>query len=139
MRTADPGSIGMRVCVYVFPHESISAHAQRLLDAAEAVEKAQTELESQTITYAEAERRYRQAKAMAFLNSVGKNVAEREAKAELESGISDLRFARDVAEGKKAAALEAVRSRRSILSATQTLTSLVKEEAAFSRTGPQNY
>ena len=66
-------------------------------------------------------------------------MAEREAKAELESGISDLPFARDVAEWKKAAALEAVRSRRSILSATQTLTSLVKEEAAFSRTGPQNY
>ena len=55
---------------------------------------------------------------------------------ELEAGIGDLRFSRDVAEGRKSAALEAVRSRRAILSATQTLTSLVKEEAAFSRTGP---
>jgi len=110
---------------------------RRLLDAAEAVEKAQTDLESMTIAYAEAERRYRQAKALAFLNAVGKNITERESKAELDGGIADLRFARDVQEGKKLAALEAVRSRRAILSAIQTLTGLVKAEAEFTRVGPQ--
>jgi hypothetical protein len=108
----------------------------RLIAAAKAVEEAQAELESQTVMYAESERRYRQAKAMAYLQATGKTVAEREAHAELENGIGELRFARDVAEGKKNAALEAVRSRRAILSAEQTLTKLVTVEAEFTRTGP---
>ena len=109
---------------------------RRLMECTKLVEAAQADLEAQTVSYAEAERRYRQARAKAFLEVVGKNVAERESKAELESGISDLRFARDVAEGRKAAALEAVRSRRAILSAEQTLTKLVTVEAEFSRTSP---
>jgi len=109
---------------------------RRLIECARNVEEAQTNLEAQTIAYAESERRYRQAKALAYLKAPGKTVAEKEATAEIEHGIGDLRFARDVAEGRKNAALEAVRSRRAILSAEQTLTKLVTVEAEFTRTGP---
>lgn len=109
---------------------------RRLVECAKAVEEAQDNLERTTVAYAEAERRYRQAKALAYLNANGKTVAEKEASAEINNGVGDLRFARDVAEGKKGAALEAVRSRRAILSAEQTLTKLVTVEAEFSRTGP---
>jgi hypothetical protein len=55
-------------------------------------------------------------------------VAEKESNAEIDHGIGDLRFARDVSEGKKAATLEAVRSRRAILSAEQTLTKLTRRK-----------
>jgi hypothetical protein len=73
---------------------------------------------------------------MAFLQAAGKTVAEREAHAEIENGIADLRFARDVAAGKQAAALELVRSRRAVLSAQQSLVKLLTSEAELARVGP---
>jgi hypothetical protein len=108
---------------------------QQLLNAAEALRKSLDDLYQRSIEYASAEQAYRHAKAVAYLSTEGaKTVAEREARAE--NAINDLRYRRDMADGLKLSALEAVRSNRGILSAMQTLASLSKEEAAFARTGP---
>jgi hypothetical protein len=108
---------------------------QQLLDAAERLRQSLDDLYQRSVEYASAEQAYRHGKAVAFLSTTGaKTVAEREARAE--NAINDLRYRRDMAEGLKVSALEAVRSNRGILSAMQTLASLSKEEAAFARTGP---
>jgi len=119
----------------------------RLIQASDDLTTALEALNAQVQAFARAEHQYRSAKARGFLAVVGaKNVAEREALAE--SSISpdpitgealtlgDLRYRRDLAEGLKLSALEAVRSRRGQLSAVQTLASLSKAEAEFARTGP---
>lgn len=105
----------------------------RLDDAASSVRASLADLEKRSIDYAKAERTYRMAKATAYLASTG-TVSEREARAE--NAINEVRFERDMAEGLRGSALEAVRSYRGLLSAVQTLASLSKEEAAFARTGP---
>ena len=107
---------------------------RQLLDAANDVRAALKELENRSREYARAERIYRQAKATAYLASTG-TVAEREARSE--NAINDARFQRDMAEGLKVSALEAVRSYRGVLSALQTLANVSREEAAFDRTGPE--
>jgi hypothetical protein len=53
-----------------------------------------------------------------------------------DSAAVHLRKARDIAEGMKMAALEAVRSRRAQLSAVQSIANAVKAETEFARTGP---
>jgi hypothetical protein len=105
----------------------------QLLDAVERLRASQDELEKQAVYYADAEKKYRMAKATAYLASSG-TVNEREARAE--NAINDLRYTRDLAEGLKMSALEAVRGNRTVVSAVQTLAGLYKEEAAFGRTGP---
>lgn len=105
----------------------------QLLDAVERLRRSQDELEKQVVEYAAAEKRYRAAKATAYLATTG-TVAEREARAE--KAINEDRFLRDMAEGLKMSALEAVRGNRTVVSAVQTLAGLYKEEAAFGRTGP---
>lgn len=106
-----------------------------LIEAAHALDNALHELEGLSQDWAAAERDYRAAKAAAYLTAEGSTVAEREANAE--PRLSSLRYARDLAEGLKVSALEAVRSRRTQVSAIQTLTNLAREEAAFARTGPE--
>lgn len=108
---------------------------RQLLEAAQFLRNALEELDTQTVKYAQAERAYRLAKATAIL-AVGGTVLEREAHAD--QATADLRYARDLAEGLKVSALEAVRSRRAMLSATQTVANLYREEASFDRTGPSN-
>lgn len=107
---------------------------RQLLEAADAVRAALADLESRAVAYAKAERAYRLAKSTAYLATDG-TVAEREAKAE--AAINELRYARDLAEGLKVSALEAVRSHRGVLSAIQTLARLYEQEASFDRTGPE--
>lgn len=106
-----------------------------LVNAAHALDDAVRDLQRFTREYAEAERDYRLRKSQAFLQAQGATIAEREAR--MEPAVADLRFRRDLAEGLKVASLEAVRSCRSQLSAIQTLASLAREEAAFTRTGPE--
>jgi len=90
-------------------------------------------LRSSAIDYAEAEHHYRHEHAVAYLQTEG-TVAEREAKTYVIMG--ELRRDRDIADGVRAAALEAVRARRTQLSALQSLLAAHRSEADFARTGP---
>lgn len=113
-----------------------SAHLNdQIRSAADALNDAQAGLEHRIQEAAEAERTYKIAEASLFLAADGRNVREREAKAE--PGLSALRYRSHLAEGLSKAGLEAVRNKRTILSALQTVANLSKEEAAFARTGPR--
>ena len=90
-------------------------------------------LRQAAVAYADAEHAYRLAKARAYLETEG-TVAEREAV--VYGLVGDLRRARDLADGERLAALEAVRSRRTQLSALQSLLAAHRSEADFARTGP---
>lgn len=81
--------------------------------------------------WAEAEHEYRQAKAQGWLAAKG-TVNERESMIEIRAG--DLRRRRDIAEGMRMAALEAVRSRRAQLSALQSILAAHRAEAEYDRT-----
>jgi hypothetical protein len=107
---------------------------EQIRAAAESLESAQEGLEQRVQQAAEAERAYKTAEASLYLANEGRNQKEREAKAE--PGLSELRYRAHLAEGLSKAGLEAVRNRRTILSALQTVANLSKEEAAFSRTAP---
>lgn len=76
---------------------------------------------------AQAEHDYRLAKAQAFATAPAGTVPEREA--HVNSVCAPQRQARDLAEYLRVAALEAVRSRRTQLSALQTLLNAHKAEA----------
>jgi hypothetical protein len=55
----------------------------------------------------------------------------------VDADTADLRYARDVAEGIRRAALESVRARSQQISMYQTLVNAHKSEADFARTGPR--
>ena len=85
--------------------------------------------------WAEAENDYRQAKAVTFLAADAAKVAARHM-------ISDERCEKQrqrayMARGQKEAAREAVRARRTQISALQTALNVLKEEFGFGRTGPE--
>ena len=98
------------------------------------LDEALADLEAQVTEYADAERCYRQAKAMAWVSTAKGTVAEREAV--VNSVTSDERHRRDLADGMRQAALESVRSRRAQISALQTLMNGHRAEAEYVRTGP---
>lgn len=106
---------------------------RQLLDAADKLRDSLADLEGRSVKYAQAERAYRFGRSTAYLATSG-TVGEREAR--VDQSVSDLRYERDLAEGLKVSALEAVRSNRGVLSAVQTLANLYREEASFDRTGP---
>jgi hypothetical protein len=106
----------------------------QLLEAAQRLRDSLADLEIRSVDYAKAERAFRLAKATAYLSTWG-TVGEREAHAE--GAINELRYHRDMADGLRTSALEAVRSNRGVLSAVQTLANLYREEASFDRTGPE--
>lgn len=98
-------------------------------------------LREQSKQLAAAEQAYRKAKAQCWVrcprDEDGKKdwtAARREAWVDAES--ADLRYVRDVAEGMRSAALEAVRARRTQVSVLQSLLNAEKAEADFARTGP---
>ena len=107
--------------------------AANIYSAAEELEIAQVALERAVKDYAETERLYKMGRSTAYVATSG-TVAEREAV--VDQSISTLRYEAHLKEGLKVAALEAVRNRRAILSALQTLANLSKSEADFARTGP---
>lgn len=84
---------------------------------------------------ADAERDYRKAKALAWVNRTEGTAAERAAL--VDADTADLRYKRDLAEGIRRAALESVRARAQQISMYQSLLSAHREEASFARTGPQ--
>jgi len=102
--------------------------ARRLSEKLEAGLKA---LRDASADYANAEHRYREARAKAYLQAAG-TVGEREARADMLTG--ELRLQRDLADGMRSSALEAVRSRRQQLSALQSLLAAHRAEAEYVRT-----
>jgi hypothetical protein len=80
---------------------------------------------------AEAERDYRKAKSLAWVNRTEGTAAERAAL--VDSDTADHRYKRDVAEGMRRAALESVRARSQQISMLQTLVNAHKAEGDFAR------
>ena len=106
--------------------ESEIARYSRLID------QGISALRDQAQEMAEAEREYRRAKALAYVSITEGTAAAREAA--VQGATADLRYQRDLAEGLRQAALEAVRSRRTQISALQSLLNAHKAEAEFVRT-----
>jgi hypothetical protein len=92
-------------------------------------------LRDQAQEVAQAEHDYRAAKSEAWVSAPDGTVPERQAW--VDGRCAKLRYRRDLAEGLRQAALEAVRSRRTQVSALQTLCNASLEELKFSRTGPE--
>jgi hypothetical protein len=111
--------------------EALAAEANRL---SALLDKGIMALRDAAVTYAHAEHDYRERKAMAYLETESGTVAEREA--HVYAIMGDYRLRRDLADGERLAALEAVRSRRTQLSAVQSLLAAHKSEADFARTRP---
>jgi hypothetical protein len=97
------------------------------------LDKALTALRNQAHEYASKEQEYRKAKAAAWLTVAQGTVPEREAA--VNAATADERYQRDLADGMRQAALEAVRSRRTQISALQSLLAGHRAEAEFVRTG----
>lgn len=89
-------------------------------------------LADQARELAEAEHDYRLAKAQAWLVAPAGTVPERESW--VDGQCADARRRRDLAEGMRVAALEALRSRRAQLSALQSVLAAHRAEAEFART-----
>lgn len=88
--------------------------------------------------YADAEADYRKAKGEAWvrvrLEMPSATVPERSAW--VEASTSELRKRRDICDGMRQVGIEAIRSRRSQISACQSLMAAAKAEAEFARTAP---
>jgi hypothetical protein len=108
--------------------EALTAEAWRL---SQLLDKGIMALRDAAVAYAEAEHEYRLQNAMAYLETESGTVAEREA--HVYALVGDFRRTRDLADGQKLAALEAVRSRRAQLSAVQSILSAYRAEAELAR------
>lgn len=91
-------------------------------------------LREQAVALATAEQTYRKAVARAWLDAPEGTAAFREAW--VNGQCADLRHARDLADAMSKAALEAVRARRTQVSALQSLLAAHREEAGLARFGP---
>lgn len=106
----------------------------RLLDGGIAM------LRESSQTVAERERDYRKAKATAWVRSkvdLEPNVLAKHREAWVDAETADLRYERDVAEGVRSSAKEAVRARQQQVSLLQSLLNAHKAEAELARTGPR--
>lgn len=99
------------------------------------LDKGLTALVGKASELAQAEHDYRLDVAKAWSQAPEGTVPEREAW--VNAATAPLRRQRDEAEHLNRAALEAVRSRRTQISALQSLMNAHREEAAFARTGPE--
>lgn len=102
-----------------------------------------TALRHQAEALADAENEYRKGKAEAWLRCPVDRPGDQRVwtssrrEAWVDGETADLRRARDVAEGLRQAALEAVRARKTQVSALQSLLAAERAEAEFTRTGPR--
>lgn len=99
------------------------------------IDKGLGALRESSTELAAAERDYRDAVADAWKAAPKATVPER--KAWVEQVTAEHRHRRDTAEYERQSALEAVRARRTQLSAVQSLLAAHREEASLARTGPQ--
>jgi hypothetical protein len=104
-----------------------------LLTKSQALEEANEELVLASEKWAYAERDYRRAYSVSYMQAEGA-VETRKVSAHVRSLKEEL--ARNLAEGFKVAALENVRSRRAQLSATQSVANAIKAELELGKTGP---
>lgn len=98
-------------------------------------------LKNTTVEYAKREAEYRKAKAECWVRCPRDEEGQRDwtaarREAWVNAETSDLRYHRDIADGMRQAALEAVRSRRAQLSSVQTFVNAERAEMDFARTGP---
>jgi hypothetical protein len=105
----------------------LAGEARRLSDL---LDKGVAALRQAAIDYAQAEHQYRHEHALAYLQTEG-TVAEREA--QTYALVGELRRDRDIADGVRSAALEAVRARRTQLSALQSLLAAHRSETELAR------
>ena len=108
--------------------ETLTAEAWRLSGL---LDKGIVALRDAAVAYAEAEHDYRERNAIAYLETEQGTVAEREAHAY--AVVGDFRRRRDLADGQRLAALEAVRSRRAQLSALQSILAAHRSESELAR------
>lgn len=108
-----------------------AAEARRLSDL---IDSGIDHLRTQSRALADAEREYRMAVAKAWLAAPEGTAGAREAWVNGE--CAELRHSRDLADGMRQAALEAVRARRTQVSALQSLLAAHREEVGLARTGP---
>ena len=118
--------------------QDLFAEAQRLSRLIDAGVEA---LREQSKALAEAERAYRKAKSEAWVRCPRDEAGSRDWTAGrreswVDAETADLRYHRDIADGMRSAALEAVRARRTQVSVLQSLLSAERAEAEFARTGP---
>ena len=92
-----------------------------------------TALRESAKTYADADVAYRRAYSEAFLRAEGAATVREQI---AQSAALESRNAMQLSDGMRTAALEAVRSRRTQISALQSLLAAHKAEAEFARTGP---
>ena len=82
---------------------------------------------------AAAENAYRHGKAQAWVTVQADDALAKHKEAHVDAMTADLRMARDIAEGQRQAALEALRSRRTQLSALQSVLAATKSEMEMGR------
>ena len=101
-----------------------------MLDAKRELDEAHEEHRRCAIAAAVADRAFRLAKATAVLASSG-TVQQRDA--HMEQATADLRYEAKLADDLLTSALEAIRSRRQVISALQSLAAAQREEAHLAR------
>lgn len=110
---------------------------KQLLAAIRDLDEALAELRAQAASFANAEREYRRSWAVALLSTDGRNADERAARAEQHrfatGDLSDIRYQRDLAEGLKGAASQAVKAKTQVISAIQSLSAAMREELHFAK------
>jgi hypothetical protein len=106
---------------------------EQMRAASQALDAALRDLIDQSRKEAEADRHFRYAWSAGYLETSG-TVAEREAETTILTEKE--RFELKLAEGLARSALEAVRSKRTQLSALQSAANAIREEAALARVGP---
>lgn len=106
-----------------------------LSDAIDGVEEAQRDLVEMSGAAAEQDRDYKKAYARAFTSAHGDTVRALEVAAD--ASTADDRYEAKLAENLRVAALENVRTKRTTLTAVQTLTNAWREEVGLARGGPQ--
>lgn len=113
---------------------NLTEYADEMRRLSTLLDKGLDALRAQAQEVAETEATYRKAVALAWIEAPEGTAAAKSAW--VDGKCADLRYARDLADNMSRAALESVRSRRTQISALQSLLNAFKEEAAFSRTGP---
>ncbi len=111
--------------------EDMSSEMKRLSDS---IDKALGSLHQQAKQLADAEHAYRKAIAVAWLEvrrADEGTAADKDA--QVKSMTADLRQTRDLADGLRVAALEAIRSRRTQVSALQSLMNAHRAEAEIAK------
>lgn len=96
-----------------------------------------TALRQSSQEYAIAERDYRKAKAEAWVAAADFDGLAAAREAHVNAQTADQRYLRDLADGARRVALEAVRARQAQMSALQSLMNAHRSEAELARTGPR--